>query len=101
MSDHVSDRLFRDGDYDAAAESLRKGLASQGESGRDRLLYLLDLGLALHSAGKYEESNKLFLEADKLAEIKDYTSLAAEATTLLVSENTKDYKGEDFEKVLI
>src|SRR6185503_7847510 len=77
------------------------GVTKQGENGRDLLLYLLDLGLSLHSAGRYEESNQAFLKADKIAEIKDYTSLSTEGATLLTSENIKDYKGEDFEKVLI
>ncbi len=93
--------LFRDGRYEEAAVSLQKGLADQGDDGRDKLLYLLDLGLCLHAAGKYKESNKYFFEADKIAEIKDYTSLSAEGATLLTSDNIKDYKGEDFEKVLI
>jgi hypothetical protein len=62
---------------------------------------LLDIGLALSSAGKYEESIKAFRKADKMAEIKDYTSLATESATLLTSDNIKDYKGEDFENVLI
>lgn len=101
MSDRESTALFRSKRYDEASENLKKGLAEQGENGRDLLLYLLDLGLSLHSAGKYEESNKYLLQADKIAEIKDYTSLATEGATLLVSENLKDYKGEDFEKVLI
>lgn len=101
MSDHESDRLFRAGQYDQAAERLRKGLESEGEDGKDGLLFLLDLGLSLHAAGKYEESNRAFLRADKIAEIKDYTSLAAEGATLLTSDNIKQYKGEDFEKVLI
>lgn len=101
MSDHVSSRLFRAGRYDEAADSLREGLKKQGENGRDQLLYLLDLGLSLHAAGKYDESNKVFLDADKIAEIKDYTSLATEGGTLLVGDNLKDYKGEDFEKVMI
>ncbi|MEK6578050.1 MAG: hypothetical protein AABZ55_02380 [Bdellovibrionota bacterium] len=101
MSDHASDRFFRAGQYDQAAESLRHGLEEQGESGRDQLLYLLDLGLTLHTAGKFEESNQVFLKADKIAEIKDYTSLAAETATLLTSDNIKDYKGEDFENVMI
>ncbi len=80
---------------------MREGLQKQGENGRDRLIYLFDLGLALHQAGDYGESIKIFREADRLAEIKDYTSLAEEGATLLVSENIKDYKGEDFENVLI
>ena len=101
VSDHVADDFFRQGQYEKAAEQLDKGLKDQGDSGRDLLLYLLDLGLALHSAGKYPESNKAFLRADKIAEIKDYTSLATEGATFLTSENIKDYKGEDFEKVLI
>lgn len=101
MSDHESDRLFRSGDYEQAAVHLKQGLKKQGDNGRDVLLYLLDLGLALHSVGKFEESNQIFLKADRVAEIKDYTSLAAEGATLLTSENLKDYKAEDFENVLI
>lgn len=101
MSDRESDNLFRSAKYDEAASQLEKGLKDQGENGRDLLLYLLDLGLALHSAGRYEESNQVLLKADKVAEIKDYTSLAAESASILTSENVKDYKGEDFENVLI
>ena len=101
MSDSASDHLFRSGQYEAAAAKLREGVKDQGENGRDLLLYLLDLGLTLHTAGLYEESNKAFEQAEKIAEIKDYTSLSAEGATLLLSENLKDYKGEDFEKILI
>lgn len=101
MSDHESDRLFKEGRYDDAAERLKKGLAKQGDDSHDELLYLFDIGLSLHSSGKFEESNQVFLKADKISEVKEYVSLAKEAETLLASENTKDYKGEDFEKVLI
>lgn len=101
VSDTESTRLFREGKYEESASLLREGLQKQLPDGRDQLLYLLDLGLALHSAGQFEESNKVFLEADKVAEIKDYTSLATESGTLLVGENIKDYKAEDFEYVMI
>ncbi|MEO7164218.1 MAG: hypothetical protein ABI041_14955, partial [Bdellovibrionia bacterium] len=101
MSDVESDNLFRQGRYEEAAIRLQKGAVDQGDNGRDLLLFLLDAGLSLHSAGKFEESNKAFQQADKIADIKDYTSLAAETATLLTSDNLKDYKGEDFEKVLI
>lgn len=101
MSHREVDRAFYAHDYEGAAGHLSKGLEDQGPEGKDRLLYLLDLGIALHTAGKYDESIRALLEADKLAEIKDYTSLVAEAGTLFVSDNTKDYKAEDFENVLI
>jgi len=101
MSDHVPDDLFRAGRYEEAAAKLKEGLAREGEDGRDSLLYLLDTGLALHAAGQFTESNKYFAQADKVAEIKDYTSLSTEGATLITSENVKSYKGEDFENVLI
>lgn len=101
MSDSASTRLFREGRYAEAAQYLEEGLKKQGDSGTDALLYLLDLGLALHTAGKYDASNRVFLRADQLAEIKDYTSLAAEGATLLTSDNIKDYRAEDFEYVMI
>ncbi len=101
MSDHQSNRLFRKGRYEEAALSLKKGLEKQGETGRDLLLYLLDLGLAYHAAGQYQLSNQFFLKADQVAEIKDYTSLAKETATILITDRIKDYRAEDFENVLI
>lgn len=101
MSDRKADRLFHEGRFEESATHLQEGLKKAGPEGKDSLLYYLDIGLALHTAGKYEESNQYFLKADDLAEIKDYTSLANEGASLLTSENSKHYKGEDFEKVLI
>jgi hypothetical protein len=101
VNDQESDRLFRSGDYTGAAEHLKKGLEAEGENGRDLLLFLLDLALAEHQAGRLEESIKTFARADQVSEIKDYTSIATEASTLLISDNIKDYRGEEFETVLI
>ncbi len=84
--------------FDEAAEKL-KPLAA--EEGNDQLVYLFEYGTALHYAGKYEESNRAFLKADKLSEIQDYTSLSREAGSLLLSETMVQYKGDDYEKVLI
>lgn len=101
MRDTETDHLFQSGQYESAAKRLEDGLKEEGVDGRDGLLYLLDLGLTYHSAGKYEESIKYFLLADKVAEIKDYTSLSTEAATLLTTDQIKQYKGEEFENVLI
>ncbi len=100
MADTRADRSFKQGDYDSALSILEEGLKEEGD-GNDQLLYLLDLGLVAHTAGQIEKSTKYFLESDKIADLKDYTSLASEATSLLVGDNIKHYKGENFEKVLI
>lgn len=81
-----------------AAEKL-KPLAS--EEGRDQLVYLLDYATALQTAGRYEESVRVFLNAEKLADLKDYHSISNVAGSLALSEEMVQYKGEDFEKVLI
>ncbi|MBS1961046.1 MAG: hypothetical protein JST04_02435 [Bdellovibrionales bacterium] len=101
MKDTEIDAKFRAGDYVGAAERAQKGFEKETLEGKDGLLYLLDLGLSLHTAGKYDESIKYFRLADQAVEIKDYTSLSTEASTLLVSDTVKQYKGEDFENVLI
>ncbi len=101
MSDRKIDDAFRARDFSRASAYLQKGLEKQGEEGKDALLYLMDLGITQHTAGDFAASIKTLLQADRMAEIKDYTSLSREASTLLVSDSTKPYKGEDFEKVLI
>ena len=73
MSDREIDRLFLEGRFEDAAARLKAGYEEHGEeSGNDSLLYLLDLGLAYHYAGKEEEAIKVFRHADHVAEIKDW-----------------------------
>ncbi|MBU6375417.1 MAG: hypothetical protein KGQ59_05435 [Bdellovibrionales bacterium] len=104
MRDAQADRLFRDAKYAEAADYLRtrmKGSGPGSPGANDELLYLLDAGLSLHQAGKFEESNAFFVLAEKHVGLNDFTSLSEQAGTLVTSENTKVYRGEDFEKVLI
>ncbi|MBI5183155.1 MAG: hypothetical protein HY999_02180 [Nitrospinae bacterium] len=82
---------------DASIE-YKKGLKHPG---RDYLLYLLDTGLSLHYAGRYEESNNFLLEADKYAEEINYISITRETASLLATDYTLKYRGEDYEKILI
>ncbi len=72
-----------------------------GQEGKDQLLYMLDYGIALHEAGDYEKSNEILIQADQLAEVKDYTSLSREAGSLFLSESLIQYKSERFENILI
>ncbi len=69
--------------------------------GKDQVLYLLDYGIALHEAGDIEKSNEILIKADRLADVKNYTSLSREAGSLLLSESMVQYKTERFENILI
>lgn len=89
---------FERRDYPAAEAIYKEGAEKEGIN---QLIYLFDRGTILHTAGKYEESNKDFIEADKLAEIKDYKAIATEIATIVTNDNITHYKGEEFENVLI
>lgn len=91
-------RDMRSGRTESAAASL-KPLAEK--EGNDQLAYLFDYATVLQLDGKYEESTKAFLKADKLAEFKDYHSITKIAGSLIVNEEMVQYKGENYEKVLI
>ena len=71
------------------------------EEDNDELLFLLDLGTAYFRSGQYPLAVETFLKAEKMAEIQDYTSISAEAASVLLSDEVKPYQGEDFEKILI
>ncbi|NBX68750.1 MAG: hypothetical protein EBR01_07300 [Proteobacteria bacterium] len=90
--------LFEMGQYDSAAAEL-KLLADKNDN--DRLLYLLELGMVYHSAGKYLDAINAFKEAEKIAVLNDYTSVSQEVGSVILNDSTKVYKGEDFEKILI
>lgn len=104
IRDVEADRLFQEGNYAEAASFLKERIEKKGPGSpgsEDELLYLLDAGLSLHQAGSYGESNGYFALAEKHFGLNDYTSVSEEVGTLLTSENTKVYRGEDFERVLI
>ncbi len=86
------------GRYQAAADALKPLAEKEGD---DQLLYLLDYATALQLAGNYNESVKAFLSASKIAEVKDYHSISRIAGSFLLSEGMVQYKGEDYEKLLI
>lgn len=71
------------------------------EPSGDQLVYLMELGMALHIDGQFEQSNKILLKADKLADQADYTSISRTALATLSSESALQYKGESYEKLLI
>lgn len=71
------------------------------KEGDDQLLYLLEYATALQIAGRYQESNKYFLQADRLTDLNDYHSASRIVGATLGGEQSLQYKGESYEKFLI
>lgn len=89
---------MRSGRYEQAIKMLEPLATKEGD---DQLVYLLDYAVALQLAGRFDESIKAFLRAADIAEVKDYHSLSRITGSLLLSEGMVQYKGEDYEKLLI
>lgn len=71
------------------------------EESKDQLAYMLDYATVLQKAGRYKESARVFDKAERVADIQDYHSLSKVTSSLLLSEEMIQYKGDDYEKVLI
>lgn len=104
----AGDYIARTAGYRRAYESYQYPPAIQGFSGEvssgpqiDQLLALMDEGMVLHAAGKFEESIQVLAQADKLSERLDFVSVSEEAKVLISSERERAYRGEDFEKLMI
>ncbi|HSL17085.1 MAG TPA: hypothetical protein VLB51_04190 [Methylomirabilota bacterium] len=71
------------------------------EGGRDRLLELLQRGHVLHYAGRFEESNAAFQQAEDLAAELYTRSISQAAASLIVNDLTVDYRGKPFELAMV
>ncbi|RYZ77098.1 MAG: hypothetical protein EOP05_02970 [Proteobacteria bacterium] len=81
------------------AVALLKPLAE--EESRDQLVYLLDYATALQQARKFKESAQAYQKAAQIAEVQDYYSVSKITASLVLTEEMAQYKGDDYEKVLI
>jgi len=93
-----SRKLMTSGQYSSALAHL-KTLADK--EGKDQLVHVLDYALALQIAGDYKESVKYFLISEKLASQNDYHSVSKIAASVLVNQEMLQYKGDEYEKLLI
>lgn len=91
--------LVRSGQVDEAVTHFEQ--LTQDEKSRDRLAYLLEYATVLQIAGRYQESSKVFIQADKLSEQLDYISISQNTLSALSSEEMIQYKGESYEKIMI
>lgn len=67
----------------------------------DQVVYLFEYGTAEQLAKNYEESERAFLRAEDLTDIKDYHSISRVTGSLLLNAGMVQYKGDNYEKVLI
>ncbi|MCL2156345.1 MAG: hypothetical protein FWH53_11835, partial [Leptospirales bacterium] len=93
----ASEELFYNGQYLEAARLL---LPNVNKAGKDEFLFMMECGLMLHTSGDYETSNKILLQAGKLAKITPI-SITQQAGSFLTNDTKTNYRGEDFEKVLV
>lgn len=82
----------------AAAEKIKE---KAFEDGKDQVVYLFDYATAQQIAGNFVESNKAFARAEDLTDIKDYHSISKITSSLLLNAGMVQYKGDDYEKVLV
>ncbi len=87
--------------YSGAAEKIEKAGQEGKYEGKDKVLYYLDMGIALHFAGRYQESNQ-FLDKAEIAIEENFTkSISKMMISFLLNDNFLDYAGEDYEDIFI
>jgi hypothetical protein len=85
--------------YIQAAEKIEKAKNEGKYEGKDRVLYYLDMGIALHFAGNYRASNE-FLDKAEIAIEENFTkSISKMMVSFLLNDNVLDYAGEDYEDI--
>jgi len=85
--------------YSGAAEKIEKAKNEGKYAGKDKVLYYLDMGIALHFAGRYAESNG-FLDKAEIAIEENFTkSISKMMISFLLNDNVLDYAGEDYEDI--
>lgn len=70
-------------------------------TGKDRLLYLMELGNLARYAGQENLAQTLLLRADRLSDNLRGIQLGQEAQSMITSDLALEFRGADYEKVLI
>jgi hypothetical protein len=98
QSTYTFNSNFEQGNFKAAADALDKD--KKAETRKTRLIYYMNRGVVESMQGNYEASNAFFEKAYLLGEDLQINYFN-EAASFLLNPNIVDYKGEDFELLLI
>ncbi|MFO7558998.1 MAG: hypothetical protein R6X10_09235 [Desulfobacterales bacterium] len=90
-------RAFHNGDPPKAV----KILSDADDSGLGRLVTLMEKGLLLHQAGRYEESVRELRKASDLIREQDIVSVSQQTSSLVTNEWVTEYKGEYCERLWV
>ena len=84
---------------DLALQEFRE--AFPDSNGKNRLLYLMELGNLLRLSCDYTEAEAVLLQADRLSDQQRGIELGQEVGAFLSSDLALEYRGADYEKVFI
>jgi len=89
---------FNRGQFKEAADMIKE---RSEQEGKDQILFLLDRGSALFEAQDYKEAIEVFTKAERLTDIKDYTSINEEVISVVTTDNFKKYIPLDYEQIML
>jgi len=96
------DKLYtslHQGDSEKAVQVIAEAKARYGST--SHLLYLMDRGMTLHLASRYEESANYLEKAHEYVEELYTRYLRQEALSVLVNDTQRPFRGDPYEQVLI
>ncbi|MDX8386938.1 MAG: hypothetical protein R8M46_00185 [Ghiorsea sp.] len=71
------------------------------QTGKNKLLYLLDKAMLQRMSGLHSQSNETFEQAKTLMEKLSVTSVTEQAAALAINDSMMSYEGEDYEQVAV
>ena len=92
--------LVMEGEYQQAAVIIEESKEDRYKE-KDKVLYYLDLGMLMHWAGQYEESNQFLTKAEEGIEALFTKSISKGMASAILNDNALDYSGEDYEDVYL
>lgn len=87
--------------WEAAISEVEKARERGAYPNKERLLYLLDMGILHHYAGDYTESNDYLELAERSIEELYTASVSRAALSMLLNDNALEYRGEDYEDIYL
>ncbi len=89
---------FAEGDFSSALSIIRSAYDDAGD--KDKLLFLMEAGVVYHTQGDYLHSEQVFTQAADIADTAK-ESLTGDVGSFIISDNTMNFVGESYERVLI